>query len=125
LTCLAAKLPAHCEAGDTQCLCESQRLAVEMSACMQANCTMADGLVVAKVQAALCQFPHPNKSKEGTAALSILFTFAVFVVVLRLVSRLATGEFFADDYLIVLALVSGVTFGDGLSSPPTDYLASC
>ncbi|KAL8408572.1 hypothetical protein RB594_007128 [Gaeumannomyces avenae] len=56
LTCLAASLPAHCEADDTPCICESHELAVQMSECMQANCTVADGLTVAKVQASLCRY---------------------------------------------------------------------
>lgn len=86
-------------------MCESRGLVVQMSACMQANCTMADGLTVAKVQASLCQYPHPDKKDEGKAEQNIMFCIAVIAVLLRLVARALAGEFFVEDYIITVAIV--------------------
>ncbi|KAL8381963.1 hypothetical protein RB595_005969 [Gaeumannomyces hyphopodioides] len=124
LTCLAVSLPGHCEADDTPCICESHALAVKMSECMQANCTVADGLMVAKVQASLCRYPHPNKTVEGTAALSTLFAVAVIAVVLRLVARAVAREIFIEDYMIAVAILLTISmlvpllmsFKDGLGT---------
>lgn len=98
-------------------MCESRELTVRMSACMQANCTMADGLTVAKVQATLCQYPHPDKKVEGIAELSIMLCIATVAVLLRLAARVLAGEFFVEDYMITVAIVC--------VPPPPSQMPSC
>ncbi|KAH6668361.1 hypothetical protein B0J14DRAFT_452413, partial [Halenospora varia] len=88
LSCLLVTVPeANCLFVDTVCQCESKILPVLTSACLLENCTMHDQLIVAKVQAATCDLPHPNRSGGLIATAATLFAMAFLAITLRLISR--------------------------------------
>ncbi|KAH8752324.1 integral membrane protein [Hyaloscypha sp. PMI_1271] len=90
LSCLLITVPeANCSLADTSCQCKSTILPALTSACLIENCTMHDHLVVAKVQAATCDLPHPNRSAEVLSIAIALFAIAFVFITLRLISRIS------------------------------------
>ncbi|KAH9205839.1 hypothetical protein DL95DRAFT_235651, partial [Leptodontidium sp. 2 PMI_412] len=107
LSCLVVTVPAaNCSLADTACQCESKILPVLTVACLLENCTMHDQLVVAKVQAATCQLPHPNRSGGLIVTVATLFAMTFLAIALRLISRTwVSGTIGIDDWIVSLALV--------------------
>lgn len=63
-------------------------------------------LVVAKVQAATCQLPHPNRSGGLIVTVATLFAMTFLAIALRLISRTwVSGTIGIDDWIVSLALV--------------------
>ncbi|KAH7382013.1 hypothetical protein BKA64DRAFT_218410 [Cadophora sp. MPI-SDFR-AT-0126] len=110
LSCLIETVPeANCSLTDTACQCQSRILPVLTSACLLDNCTMHDQLIVAKVQAATCDLPHPNRSGGLIATVAALFVMAFLAIALRLISRVcASNTIGIDDWIIILALLLAV-----------------
>ncbi|KAF9694409.1 hypothetical protein EKO04_007689 [Ascochyta lentis] len=106
LTCLLETVPAAgCSILDTECQCKSQELAYSTAACILANCTMADSLGTAKVQADLCNLPHESKTSILLASLTTVYTTVCLFVALRFATRVLTKRVRADDWFILAALL--------------------
>ena len=122
LSCLLVTVPeANCSLADTSCQCKSTILPALTSACLLENCTMHDqfsessmsifhvfsnSLVVAKVQAATCDLPHPNRSAELLSIAVTLFAITFVFITLRLISRMwVSSTIGIDDWIVALALV--------------------
>lgn len=71
---------------------------------MLANCTMADSLGTAKVQADLCNLPRESKSNTVFLSLTVVFAIVCASVVLRIAAKIIAKRVRADDYFIILAL---------------------
>ncbi|KAF2179503.1 hypothetical protein K469DRAFT_641054 [Zopfia rhizophila CBS 207.26] len=107
--CLLSTLPASgCGITDTVCQCGSNKLAQDTSACMLANCTMADSLQTAKVQASLCNLPNPDRSDEMIVYTAAVLAIAVFFVILRLIGKYLSNRLAKDDIVLVGALLLAV-----------------
>jgi hypothetical protein len=66
----------------------------------------SNSLVLAKVQAATCDLPHPNRSPEVIVIASTLFAIASSLITLRLISRIwVSSTIGSDDWIIAVALV--------------------
>jgi hypothetical protein len=66
----------------------------------------SNSLVVAKVQAATCDLPHPNRSAELLSIAVALFAIAFVFITLRLISRMwVSNTIGIDDWIVALALV--------------------
>ena len=106
LTCLLETVPAAgCSLLDTECQCKSEELTYNTAACMLANCTMADSLGTAKVQAELCNLPHESKSGILFASLTTVYATVCLFVALRLATRVLTQRVRIDDLVILAALL--------------------
>lgn len=82
-------------------------------------------LVLAKVQAATCDLPHPNRSAELIVMAATLFAITSIVITLRLISRMwVSSTIGADDWIIALALVRIRLVDDRISLPDTDITSS-
>jgi hypothetical protein len=67
---------------------------------------LPNSLVVAKVQAATCNLPHPDRSAELIIVTATLFAVAFFVTILRLISRMwVSSTIGIDDLTLSMALV--------------------
>ncbi|PVH86400.1 hypothetical protein DL98DRAFT_567785 [Cadophora sp. DSE1049] len=126
LSCLLVTVPeANCSFADTVCQCESRILPVLTSACLLENCTMHDQLIVAKVQAATCDLPHPNRSGGLIATTAALFAMAFLAITLRLISRAcASSTIGIDDWIIILALVRIKLVDEQISLAGADITSS-
>lgn len=106
LKCLLDTVPAAgCSLLDTECQCKSLELTYSTAACLLANCTMADSLSTAKVQADLCNLPHESKSGVLLASLTIVYATVCLFVALRFATRLLTQRVRLDDWVILAALL--------------------
>ncbi|KAF3031781.1 hypothetical protein E8E11_000960 [Didymella keratinophila] len=106
LNCLLQTVPAAgCSLLDTECQCASEKLTYSTAACIQANCTMADSLGTAKVQADLCNLPHESKTGLLLASLTTVYAMVCLFVALRFATRLLTKCVRADDWCILAALL--------------------
>ena len=105
LSCLLETVPAAgCGLLDTDCQCNSEALTYSTAACILANCTMADSLGTAKVQAELCNLPHESKTGILFASLTTVYATVCLFVALRFVTRMLTKRVRADDWCILAAL---------------------
>ncbi|KAH7067230.1 hypothetical protein BKA63DRAFT_570543 [Paraphoma chrysanthemicola] len=108
LTCLLQTVPAAgCGLADIACQCSNQALVYSTAACMLSNCTMADSLGTAKVQADLCNLSHESRSSTLFVAFTIVFTMICVFVALRIANKLLTKRVKSDDYVIVVTLLLG------------------
>ncbi|KAH7084021.1 hypothetical protein FB567DRAFT_551017 [Paraphoma chrysanthemicola] len=108
LTCLLQTVPsAGCGLADIACQCSNQALVYSTAACMLSNCTMADSLGTAKVQADLCNLSHESRSTTILVAFTIVFTMICVFVALRIANKLLTKRVKSDDYVIVVTLLLG------------------
>ncbi|KAN0096823.1 hypothetical protein V8E51_015628 [Hyaloscypha variabilis] len=110
LSCLVESIPkSNCSLADSACQCKSKILPALTSACLLENCTMHDQLIVAKVQAATCNLPHPDRSAELIIVTATLFAVAFFVTILRLISRMwVSSTIGIDDWTLSMALLLSV-----------------
>ncbi|KAJ4990484.1 cytidine and deoxycytidylate deaminase zinc-binding region [Stagonosporopsis vannaccii] len=106
LTCLLQTVPAAgCSLLDIECQCKSEELTYSTAACILANCTMADSLGTAKVQAELCNLTHESKTGILFASLTIVYATVCVFVALRFATRLLTKRVRSDDWCILAALL--------------------
>lgn len=59
---------------------------------------------MARFTAATCDLPHESQENSVVVMMSVLFGTAVIFTVLRMVSKLLTGTFCTEDYLVLGAL---------------------
>ncbi|KAH7128558.1 hypothetical protein B0J11DRAFT_273798 [Dendryphion nanum] len=105
ITCLFLTVPrSGCSFDDIKCQCENDRLKRDLGACMLANCTMADTLGTAKVQADLCNLPNESRRREIVLYTSIVFSIAVVFVTLRVVGKVLAKRISWDDWILVVSL---------------------
>lgn len=62
-------------------------------------------IAVARFQAAECGYPNDSRSEDVIIVMSALYGAAAFFVLLRVLSKMITHTFCADDYMIILAVV--------------------
>ncbi|UPX18617.1 uncharacterized protein EKO05_0008911 [Ascochyta rabiei] len=106
LACLLETVPAAgCSLLDTECQCKSQDLTFSTAACILANCTMADSLGTAKVQAELCNLSHESRSGILLASLTTVYATVCLFVALRFATRVLTKRARPDDWIILATLL--------------------
>ncbi|KAF1994515.1 hypothetical protein P154DRAFT_585650 [Amniculicola lignicola CBS 123094] len=106
LQCILYNLPASgCQLSDTACLCHSTDFTKESSVCMLGNCTMADSLVTAKVQASICNLRDSSKTINVLLYTSIVYSITAIFVILRCWAKIASKRISPDDYLVVACLL--------------------
>ncbi|KAF2786450.1 hypothetical protein K505DRAFT_343799 [Melanomma pulvis-pyrius CBS 109.77] len=106
IQCLVLAVPTSgCSLTDVQCQCQSEQLADTLSACMLANCTMAESLDTAVVQADLCNMSNESKTGNVVLCTSIVFSIAVIFVGLRITGKVLAKRITPDDWVIVAALL--------------------
>lgn len=67
---------------------------------------MHDGLILAKVQAAVCDLPHPDRSSLPIILVATVYTVVCVLIALRLVSKIWVSRTMGtDDWMIISALV--------------------
>lgn len=76
------------------------------SPCSTSHIDANNGVIaVARFQAAECGYPNDSRSDDVIIVMSALYGVAAFFVLLRVLSKLITHTFCADDYMIILAVV--------------------
>ncbi|KAH8784505.1 hypothetical protein F5882DRAFT_497558 [Hyaloscypha sp. PMI_1271] len=105
LACVAVTVPKiNCSLLNIACQCKSTELPQLMTACLLENCTMHDGLVLAKVQASVCHLPHPDRSAVPLVLTATVYTFTTVLVVLRLISKIWVSRTMGvDDWIVIIA----------------------
>lgn len=74
-------------------------------------------LAVSRFQAAECSFSNESRSKEVIIVMSALYGVTVVFVLLRILSKMITHTFCAEDYMIISAVIlSAVPLGCVVSS---------
>ncbi|KAF2678735.1 hypothetical protein K458DRAFT_376105 [Lentithecium fluviatile CBS 122367] len=105
LTCLFLTVPpTGCEFSDTDCQCKNDELKHTLSACLLANCTMAESLDTAKVQADICRLADESKSGDVYIYTITTYSIAALFVTLRIIGKVAMKRLAMDDWIIVVAL---------------------
>jgi hypothetical protein len=107
------KIPSSgCALDDTDCVCNSNDLAQALSGCMLANCTMADTLKTARVQADICGFSKESKCTQVFLYTGIVSSLAFLFVVLRIAGKFVSERLSWDDWVVVAAfLLTAVPIG--------------
>ncbi|KAF2821220.1 hypothetical protein CC86DRAFT_359936 [Ophiobolus disseminans] len=106
IQCLFLTIPASgCSLDDLNCQCNNEGFAQAVGACMLANCTMADNLGTARVQAVLCDLPQESKRMEIFLYTGIVYSIATFFVVLRITGKIVSKRLSWDDCIVVAALL--------------------
>ncbi|KAF2122235.1 hypothetical protein BDV96DRAFT_609196 [Lophiotrema nucula] len=106
LQCLFLSIPAtNCAFNDYDCQCHDNDLAHTLSSCMLANCTMADALGTAKVQADICHFSDESTTREVTIYTVTVFTIGAISVALRITGKLVAKRVSSDDWIIIAAIL--------------------
>jgi hypothetical protein len=106
LQCIFLTVPASgCSLDDNNCICTNAELARTLSACMLANCTMADTLGAIKVQADICNFSRESKRTEMFMYTGIIYPLAIFLVALRIAGKIVLKHLSMDDGLVVSSLL--------------------
>ncbi|KAF2024235.1 hypothetical protein EK21DRAFT_79147 [Setomelanomma holmii] len=106
IQCMFLAVPASgCSLDDTACLCSSKTLANSLSECMLANCTMADTLGTARVQAEICGFSQESKRTEMFLYTGIVYSLGFLLVVLRLAGKFVSQRLSWDDWVVVAAFL--------------------
>ncbi|KAH8653225.1 hypothetical protein BGZ60DRAFT_533409 [Tricladium varicosporioides] len=107
LSCIVQTLPAsNCAITNTTCQCTSRTLADDTAACMLANCSMGDTLVLSRFQANTCNSPYEDRSGLVVSIFIVVPALVAVLVISRLFSKLLGGvESGWEDWVIGLALV--------------------
>jgi hypothetical protein len=134
LQCLLVKVSeSECLPTDVDCVCQSKELTRSISECMLANCTMQESLGMcpsspcllvdatltllpidtARVQSDLCNLSDDSQTTEVVLYTSIVYSIAVFFVVLRLIGKSLSKRISWDDLAVVGSLMT-VTIPLGL-----------
>jgi hypothetical protein len=99
-------LPASgCSLTDINCVCTNPELTKSLGACMLANCTMADTLDTARVQADLCHLPKESKRKDVYWCTGAVYVIAIVFVSARFAGKLVSKGLGWDDALVALVLI--------------------
>jgi hypothetical protein len=72
---------------------------------MLTNCTMAETLDTAKVQADICNFSNDSKTHEVYLYTGIVFSIAVIFVALRIAGKVLAKRVTPDDWIIIVAML--------------------
>ena len=94
-----------CSLDDLNCVCSNEGLTYTLSACMLANCTMADAAGTAKVQASLCNLSVESKRSEVLLYTGVVYFIACLFVFARIAGKLVSKRIALDDYIVVSALL--------------------
>ncbi|KAH8725647.1 hypothetical protein GQ44DRAFT_615438 [Phaeosphaeriaceae sp. PMI808] len=106
ITCVLFTAPiSKCRLDDQDCICKDVELAQAQAACMLANCTMADTLVSARVQADLCNFSRESKQSAIFMYTGILYALAWLLIGLRVAGKVVSNHVALDDWIVVTALL--------------------
>ncbi|OAL47711.1 hypothetical protein IQ07DRAFT_682501 [Pyrenochaeta sp. DS3sAY3a] len=106
ILCMLATVPATgCSLDDLNCVCSNEDLAHTLSACMLANCTMADTTGTARVQADLCDLSQESKRMQVFLYTGIVYSLAFLFVVLRIAGKMVSSRLSLDDIMVVAALL--------------------
>lgn len=106
LRCMLSTIPATgCSFTDLDCVCHNEDLTYKLSACMLANCTMADTAGTVRVQADLCHLSKESKRVEVFLYTGIVYGIASLFVFLRIAGKLVSKRLSLDDYIVVAALI--------------------
>ena len=60
---------------------------------------------MARFQAAECGFSNESRSEDVVIVMSVLYGVTVFFVLLRVLSKMITHTFCAEDHMIIFAVV--------------------
>ncbi|KAH6665001.1 hypothetical protein B0J14DRAFT_607146 [Halenospora varia] len=106
LSCIVQTLPASgCVVTNTTCQCTSKTLSDDTAACMLANCTMEDTLILSRFQASTCKSPYQDRSGLVVSVFIAVPALVAVLVIARLFSKLLSGvESGWEDWIIGLAL---------------------
>jgi putative Ca2+/H+ antiporter (TMEM165/GDT1 family) len=115
---MLATVPATgCSLDDLNCVCSNEDLTHTLSACMLANCTMADTTGTARVQADLCDLSQESKRMQVFLYTGIVYSLAFLFVVLRIAGKMVSSRLSLDDIMVVAALLlTAVPLGCVLAS---------
>ncbi|ROW01257.1 hypothetical protein VMCG_05955 [Cytospora schulzeri] len=106
LSCFLGAIPhSGCDMTDSACQCSSSILLHEATTCLTANCSMQDGLDMARFEAANCGFPNESRSSDVMIIMSALYGVTVVFVALRILSKMITHTFCAEDHMIISAVI--------------------
>ncbi|KAH7394773.1 hypothetical protein BKA66DRAFT_409999 [Pyrenochaeta sp. MPI-SDFR-AT-0127] len=106
IQCLFLTVPASgCGLEDFDCVCNNDGLTQTLAACMLANCTMADNLGTARVQADICNLSEESKRKEVFMYTGIVYSMAFLFVILRIAGKLVSKRLALDDWIVIAALL--------------------
>ncbi|KAH6625218.1 hypothetical protein C7974DRAFT_196432 [Boeremia exigua] len=106
IRCLIQYVPeSGCSLTDTLCVCTNAALNQQLSACMLANCTMADNLGTARVNAQMCVLSDESQRRDVIVYTITVYAVAVTLVVLRVAGKIASSKLAWNDAPIVAALL--------------------
>lgn len=124
LSCLTHTIPdVGCTLTNTTCQCSSTRLVQTTSACMMANCTLAETLGtypntdkmhwlttiqdLSKIQAAICERPYQSQNKKIRIMTIVCAVITNSAALTRFSTRILLNQTFdSDDWFIAAAVVS-------------------
>ncbi|KAJ4987678.1 integral membrane protein (CFEM domain-containing protein) [Stagonosporopsis vannaccii] len=110
IKCMVQYIPqSGCSLTDTLCVCTSAALNQQLSACMLSNCTMADNLGTARVNAELCMLSDESQRSSVIAYTIAVYTVAFTLVALRVAGKVvSTGVAWNDAPIVVAVLLAAV-----------------
>jgi hypothetical protein len=128
LQCMIPVIPTSgCGIDDINCICNNEKLTVDLSACLLANCTMADIQSTSRVQADLCHLPHESTQREMFWALLAAYVLIALSVGLRVTGKWVAKRLSIDDLVLFIAFLMnavpiGCTFKSTQSNPSAHTL---
>ncbi|KAI0015148.1 hypothetical protein F4780DRAFT_115097 [Xylariomycetidae sp. FL0641] len=104
-----------CSPADVECMCSQKNKTPDpkLMTCIMSRCTVMEALQAERFTSEICHAPVTNKGPTVLGWVWGLESFGILGVMLRLLSRWLVAErnFWWDDLVIVLTLLSNVTAG--------------
>ncbi|KAF4968705.1 hypothetical protein FZEAL_10346 [Fusarium zealandicum] len=108
ISCMAQALPqTSCSPTDQGCLCSDPQFNAAVAPCIQANCTIPEGLIVMNTTVSMCGLPSSDESSElSWVGGSVTIVVAIFMS-MRITTKICRlSAWNRSDMVLIIAFVS-------------------